>query len=69
MKPATLNITGLFDIVRNDDMKRFEFNSKTNLSTSYTVHFDEVDSDLESAKIAIYFAVRKNTPELLQYEN
>lgn len=68
MKPRKLNMTKLFDIVINDDLKRFEFNSKTNLSTSYTVGYDEVDN-LDDAKIVIYMAIRKDAPHLLTRDN
>lgn len=60
-------MTKLFDIVINDDLKRFEFNSKTNLSTSYTVGFNEVDN-LDDAKIVVYMAIRKDAPHLLTRE-
>jgi hypothetical protein len=67
-KPGTLNMTMLFDIVINDDLKRFEFKSKTNKSTSYTVGYNEVDN-LDDAKIAVYMAILKDAPHLIEYNN
>lgn len=67
MKEEKFNLTELFDIVSNDDLGRFEFNSKSNVSTSYTVGYHECDN-LDDAKIAVYKAIKKDAPHLLTKE-
>lgn len=57
---STFNLISLFDIIQNDDLKKFEFNSRTNLLTSYTVSYAECDN-LDDAKIAVYKAIKKDT--------
>lgn len=46
-----------FNIIGNDELKRFEFNSKTNLLTSYTIGYHEADN-INDAKIAVYKALK-----------
>jgi len=48
-----------FEITENDDRKRFEFQSKTNEFTSYTVGYDEIDN-IDDAKIVVYMAILKD---------
>lgn len=57
-----------FDIIENTDLKRFEFNSKTNLLTSYTVGFNEADN-IEDAKISVYKAIKLELIRLNQTIN
>lgn len=53
----TIDPMRYFNIIGNDDMKRFEFNSTTNLLPSYTVGYHECDN-ITDAKIAIYKALK-----------
>lgn len=55
----TFNLLSLFEIIGNDDLKRFEFNSQTNVLTSYTVGYNECDN-ITDAKIAVYKAIKKD---------
>lgn len=55
----SFNLLTLFDIIGNDDCKQFEFNSRTNLLTSYTVGYHEADN-INDAKIAVYKAIKKD---------
>lgn len=48
-----------FEIIKNEDAKRYEFNSVNNNSCSYVVEFCEVDN-LADAKIAIYKGIKKD---------
>jgi hypothetical protein len=54
-----------FNVTVNKDAERYEFQSKTNESVSYTVGFDEVDC-IEDAYIAVYKAIKMNSPELVK---
>lgn len=47
----------LFTIIGNDDLKRFEFNSSSNMLPSYTVSYHEADNIID-AKITIYKALK-----------
>jgi hypothetical protein len=46
-----------FNITGNDDLKRFEFSSKTNMLPSYTVRYHEADN-INDAKITVYKALK-----------
>lgn len=46
-----------FTIKGNDDLKRFEFNSNTNMLPSYTVAYHECDN-ITDAKISVYKALK-----------
>lgn len=56
-------VQDIFDIVVNNELKRYEFTPKVDGFCSYTVSFDEVDT-VEDACIAVYLALQKNYPEL-----
>lgn len=57
-REQTFNLFEYFNIVGNNDAKRFEFHSKTNLLTSYTVGYHEADN-ITDAKIAVYKAIKR----------
>jgi hypothetical protein len=46
-----------FNITGNDDLKRFEFSSKTNLLPSYIVGYHVADN-INDAKITVYKALK-----------
>lgn len=54
-----------FDCITDKDSKQYKFNSKTNLTTSYTVSFSDADNQESNAWIALYLAVKKDYKEML----
>ena len=52
-----------FTITGNNELKRFEFRSKTNLLPSYTVGYHEADNIID-AKIAVYLALKKEAERI-----
>lgn len=58
-----INLDELFTIYANEDAKRFEFNSKINGVTSYTIGFHEANN-LDDAKISIFLALKKDYPKI-----
>lgn len=49
-----------FNFIQNDDLKRYEFESKTNEYTSFRVSFGEV-SDKKDAYRAVWLAITKQS--------
>lgn len=52
-----LDVREMFDVKKNDDAKRFEFNSKGDW-ISYTIPFTECEEDVHNAWISIYKALK-----------
>lgn len=53
----TIDLQKQFKVKKNEDAKRWEFQSVNNNSVSYTVHFNEADNEAD-AYIAIFKAIK-----------
>lgn len=53
-----------FELVNDEENKRFCFNAKTNKTTSYTVAYYECEGDEANAWIIVYKCCKKHYKEL-----